>query len=344
MTKRNPPLVRPLRARPGARFECHADGLCCTDIHAIGPISAGEAKRIRRFDALGARYDDEEEEFTLCTAADGGCRFLRADGLCQIHAERGPENKPHGCREFPYSLTATPQGGRVVTMHRCPCRTLGRRKKVDLRDAESSIRDGDGPLESHVDVRKVRVARGTPALSFERYVADVETPLLASLAKTKDLVGWCEATPFPKLRGHDWVAFGESLVEARDGAAFGVACAWFGDTILHLRDGRRARPPARPWGVSFDRAEARAEKVRGPKAMLRDWLADQLWSLRFVPDGTLRAARHEWATRLVIAQTIQRQLAELGVRRDRAMAEAITVIELIGESEHWGELRPRFPQ
>ena len=34
-----PSKPRPLIVRPGARFACAGDGLCCTDLHALGPLT-----------------------------------------------------------------------------------------------------------------------------------------------------------------------------------------------------------------------------------------------------------------------------------------------------------------
>ena len=40
-------LCEPLVVREGARYECFGDGLCCTDIPAIGPIRLAERARLR---------------------------------------------------------------------------------------------------------------------------------------------------------------------------------------------------------------------------------------------------------------------------------------------------------
>ena len=37
--KKKKTKLRPLTPRPGARYTCFGDGLCCTDIHAIGPLT-----------------------------------------------------------------------------------------------------------------------------------------------------------------------------------------------------------------------------------------------------------------------------------------------------------------
>jgi len=42
MPKLPEPRARPLLVRPGARFTCSGDGLCCTDLHALGPMTRTE--------------------------------------------------------------------------------------------------------------------------------------------------------------------------------------------------------------------------------------------------------------------------------------------------------------
>ena len=50
--------VRPFLVRPGARYRCFGDGLCCTDIHILGPLTKTEAKRVAKVDPEGLAYDD----------------------------------------------------------------------------------------------------------------------------------------------------------------------------------------------------------------------------------------------------------------------------------------------
>ena len=67
--------MEPLLVRPGARYTCFGDGLCCQDIHIIGPIEGPEVDRVEGFLRDSAKYDHDEKEWALCTAADGGCVF-----------------------------------------------------------------------------------------------------------------------------------------------------------------------------------------------------------------------------------------------------------------------------
>ena len=140
------PKTRPLLVRPGARYACFGDGLCCTDIHGLGPLTRREVTAIRRIDSGAAPYSELFEDHMLRTAADGGCVFLMADRRCALHAEHGPEAKPDGCRRFPLGLVATPSGGRITTEHRCPCPTLGDRPPLDASAAEVFRRAGETVL------------------------------------------------------------------------------------------------------------------------------------------------------------------------------------------------------
>ena len=110
-TEKKKAAVRPMLVRPGARYTCFGDGLCCTDIHGIGPLTNKELVQIRKIDRDAAGWDDEHEDNMLKTAADGGCVFLMADQRCSVHARFGAEAKPEGCRRFPLGLAATPEGG-----------------------------------------------------------------------------------------------------------------------------------------------------------------------------------------------------------------------------------------
>ena len=86
-----------------------------------------------RIDPKSSGWNDDHDDYMLNTAADGGCVFLMADQRCSVHAQLGAEAKPDGCRRFPLGLAATPNGGRITTDHRCPCRTMGDRPEIRSR-------------------------------------------------------------------------------------------------------------------------------------------------------------------------------------------------------------------
>ena len=89
--KKKKTQVRPLIPRPGARYACFGDGLCCTDIHGIGPLTKKEVAAMRRIDRKSAGWNDDHDDYMLNTAVDGGCVFLMADQRCSVHAQLGPE-------------------------------------------------------------------------------------------------------------------------------------------------------------------------------------------------------------------------------------------------------------
>lgn len=334
------PRTSPLLLREGARYRCFGDGLCCNDVHGLGPLTRSELVQIRKIDPRGASYADDFEDYMLETAADGGCHFLRPDQLCGIHAERGPEAKPDGCRQFPYRLGGTSMGARVGTKHRCPCRTMGDRPALDLADAVASLTDSKGKLDTTHDIDRVRLAP-RKIVDVETY-AELEAPLLARLAAGEDALTVLAAKPFPKLKGESFAVVGKDFIKERDGSRFGAALGWFGDAILHLVSGTPARPPGRPWADAFDRAEARSPNVADPALVLNDWVADELWTLEWALESTFQQVRAELATRVVVVRDIAKRLAARGVRADRAVAEALTIVDSVGSSEHWERVIKRI--
>lgn len=341
MAKKVRAELRPLRVRSGARYTCFGDGLCCTDVHGLGPITKKELVQLRTLDGDAGSYSDDFEDYMLHTAADGGCVFLLPDQRCRVHAEHGAEAKPDGCRRFPLGITGTPEGGRITTEHRCPCRTLGDRPVLDEASALPSVVDGKGRPYSDRDVTRIRLERGQKRKPFAAWTA-IEGPVLAELAGGGRPEEVLEAEPFPKLKGSSWPAQAREFIRARDGSQFGVAIAWFGDTVLVLVDGKDPRPPGRPWAAAFDRAQARMSQEQDPEEMLRDWVADEIWSLKWAEDHPFDIKRAELATRLAVLRPIHARFVAEGLRPDRAMAEAIMIAELVGESDFWGEVMTRM--
>ena len=338
--KKKKTKVRPLLARAGARYTCFGDGLCCTDIHGIGPLTKKEVAAMRRIDRGSAGWNDEHDDYMLNTAADGGCVFLLADMRCSVHAERGPDAKPEGCRRFPLGLVATPVGGRITTDHRCPCRTMGDRPPIRGEDVEASICDGGSRPIADRRVRRIPIsARET--VKFAEW-DPVEAEYLERLGGREPLPEVLQAEPFPRLRGSSWDKQAGEFIGARDGSQFGVAMAWVGDTISAMRNGHDPRPPGRPWSGAFDRAQARSPKPRTSREVFGDWLSDEVWSLRWAEDYHFALARAELATRLAIAEDICARLRGSGSRADRAAAEAVMMVEVVGESDYWTEVKDRM--
>jgi len=335
--KKKKTQVRPLIPRPGARYTCFGDGLCCTDIHGIGPLTKKEVAALRRVDRKSAGWNDDHDDYMLNTAADGGCVFLMADQRCSVHAQLGPEAKPDGCRRFPLGLVATPVGGRITTDHRCPCRTMGDRPEIRPEDVESSVSDGGSRPIADRRIKRIPMSPNEE-LKFSDW-EPIEAEYLKRLRGREALLEILDAEPFPRLHGSSWDKQADEFIDARDGSQFGVAMAWVGDTISALQNGRSPRAPGRPWVAAFDRAQARSPKAGTSRDVFGDWIADEIWSLKWAEDYDFALARQELATRLTIAEDICTRLREEGARADRAAAEAVMMVEVVGESDFWTEVK-----
>jgi hypothetical protein len=317
--------------RPGARYRCFGDGLCCSTIHAVGPIGRREAKRlevlspgiVRRHAELGAK---------VVAATGDACTIF--DPLlpgCRLHAGHGPSAKPSVCLRFPYRLIETPDGLRISTEHRCPCRTMGDRPPIDLDDARTSI----GRLDPDLRVPgRITLAAGRH-VAFATY-ARIEAELLARLAAGDDPAEVLGEAPFPELASNagpvTWRDVGHLYRARLDGSIGGDALAWFGDALLVAcaKDGEGVRlARARTWSAAFDRAEARSA-AGDPRAIVADWIADEIWGLEWTERGSFETARKDLATRLAIVRRLAAHWSSSGLREDRAAAEAVLVGELAG--------------
>lgn len=294
---------------------------------------------MRRIDRKSAGWNDDHDDYMLKTAADGGCVFLMNDQRCSVHAELGPEAKPEGCRRFPLGLVATPTGGRITTEHRCPCRTMGDRPEILPEAAEPSVTEG-GKLVADRRIHRVPLSKGK-VVKFSDWEL-IESEIVERLRSREPLATILDAKPFPALRGSSWDKQADEFLDARDGSQFGVAMAWVGDTISALQNGHAPRPPSRPWSAAFDRAEARSPKPRSSREVFGDWLADEVWALKWAEDYHFALARAELATRLAIAEDICARLRGSGARADRAAAESVMMVEVVGESEYWTEVKDRM--
>jgi hypothetical protein len=327
---------RPLLTRPGATFRCFGDGLCCTDIHALGVLTRSEVKELRQRDKLSVIYSDEIDGHCL-KPIDHRCLFLQEKELCGLHARHGAAAKPMGCRRFPYGLVNTPFGGRVTTEHRCPCRTLGTRPAIVVEDADISLRDRAGRLEVDKDVPlkiELQVGQRVPFASYVR----LESTLIQRLndgAQAEDVLA---AKVLPDLAEGGWPSVAVQHIECRDDSAGGEAFAWFGDALLQLSAGHTPPKRDRPWQASFARASARAGNGQTADTVYNDWIADELWMFRWLSwGGTFDVARSELATRLRIARLIQSWIEPVGVPPAQAAAEAVMICELVSEGNQWPE-------
>jgi hypothetical protein len=329
----------PLLVRPGARFDCVGDGLCCSDIHAVGALTERDCQTLALIseDAID-RYEGEEDAVLMMRSDTGRCVFW-SEGGCLIHGQLGPEMKPSPCVQFPYALTATPMGGRIHTQHRCTCRTLGPLPPITAESARDSLLDSEGQLKfEHLVLDEVSWSRGE-VLSFEQYVRR-EAPLIQSLIEGERLMTVLQDPPLPPLEGLDWSDVADELRGFHGSSRAAIAARWFGDALGFLIDRRPRTEHSRPWADAFDRAEERIVEPVSPNVVFGDWLADELWSLRWTRFGSLRRARAEWATRLAIARRIAGWLdISTPIRDNVSAAEAVMIVDVIGTSEPWEKVQ-----
>ncbi len=325
----------PLLVRPGARFDCVGDGLCCSDIHAVGALSDEDCEMLAMIsvDAID-RHEGEDAAVLMMRSDTGRCVFWSEQG-CAIHSQLGPEMKPTPCIQFPYALPATPSGGRISTQHRCTCRTLGPLPLVTAEDARPNLLDSNGELKPEHAVLDEIAWSGTESLSFADYAAR-EAGLISALVEGKGLMTVLEAQPFPTLEGVAWSAVVDELLEFRGPSRAAAAARWFGSAIGFLVDRREPTALDRPWADSFEQAGARVVDPVSPNRVFGDWLADEVWSMRWSRFGSLARARVELATRLAIARRIAGWLDISTPKQDNiSAAEAVMIVDVIGTTDIW---------
>ncbi|MEJ7732525.1 MAG: YkgJ family cysteine cluster protein [Polyangiaceae bacterium] len=340
--------IRPLRARPGARFHCAGGGMCCSDIHALGPLTIGEARRLRKHRHDSVVDGAARGASALAFASDGACVFLDR-GLCQLHA--GMPAKPTACRRFPYGLIATPDGGRVTTVHRCPCRTLGERRELDLEEAARSLADPVGRMVITFRIENRVSLTDRTSISFASYRAAEEEAMTRLMAGESPAAVFDLPEALPTVDGLPYASIGRTYLGSRVGSdGFDAALAWVGHAICRIAGEDPGAAPARPWGRYFDDAERTTTVVRPAGEVIGDWAADALWDLSWAARWSLDAACTDLWVRWAAAGALASWWIAGGSRPDRAAAEAVLVAETVGAMPLWHQAvnrmsrkRPRLP-
>lgn len=334
-----------LLARPGATFTCHGDGLCCTDVHQLGPVTRDER---RALEAHAPGSTTRIAGLVLLRLVDdvrtGGCHFLDADMGCRIHTS---EVRPRTCHRFPYMLAKTPEGLRLATDHRCPCRTLGDRAPLDVMRAREALVDRGGRTSSDRTIEGRIAIAPRRHVGWKRYRA-MESELLDALAAaspTNTVESILGAQAFPELDIGTWEQVGVDLAQEARASRWGECFRMFGRTLAWLHcppdeRPRRLRFSPRLWQESFDRAERRTHFDRAREAdvieaMYADFVADFVWGLEWTYSCDMTQLRIELVSRLAVARTFARALVNEGARPDRACAESIAMIEVVGVSPAW---------
>jgi hypothetical protein len=333
----------PLLARPGARFDCVGDGLCCSDIHAVGALTDEDCEMLALIseDAID-RHEGEDAAVLMMRSDTGRCVFWSEQG-CAIHSQLGPDAKPSPCIQFPYSLTATPMGGRISTQHRCTCRTLGSLPLVTAEGARPNLLDSNGELKFEHAVLDEVVWSATETLSFAEY-AKREASIIGALMEGANLMGVLGAQPFPVLGGMTWTGVADELLDFTGPSRAEAAACWFGSAIGFLVDRREPTELDRPWAKSFLQAADRVVDPVSPNRVFGDWLADEVWSMRWTRFGSWDRARAELATRLAIARRIAGWLDVSTPKQDNiSAAEAVMIVDVIGTTDVWDKTQAAFP-
>lgn len=325
----------PLLVRLGARFDCVGDGLCCSDIHAVGALSDEDCEMLASIseDAFD-RHEGEDAAVLMMRSDTGRCVFWSDQG-CAIHSQLGPQMKPTPCIQFPYALTATPQGGRISTQHRCTCRTLGSLPPVSVELARPCLLDSNGDLKPEHAVLDEVAWSPSELISFAEY-AEREARMIDALLAGKGLSTVLSAQPFPELDSMTWAEVADDLLDFGGPSRAAFASRWFGDAIGFLVERRERTESGRPWADSFERAAERVVDPVPPNQVFGDWLADEVWSMRWTRFGTFARARTELATRLAIARRIAGWLDISSPKSDNiSAAEAVMIVDVIGTSDPW---------
>lgn len=315
--------ARPLILREGTHYRCRDLRVCCSDLHGLSGLGRTDKRRLRQ---LGVALTSGSRP-GLRLRVDGFCEQLTSNG-CSIHAAHGERIKPSMCRRFPFALVATPQGGRVATAHRCPCRTLGARPALEPNEAERALTDRAGRLIRTWTAPERLFLRPRTRISFAGY-AELEAELIRAL-----LGGEPPWTVFglthglPPLVSGDWTSLATRYRSAATGTTrLDAATGHFGDAVAALL-GFDVPLRARPWAVDFEVAASVLGPLDDPRRIVGDYLADRLWDLSWSGLGSLARGRALLSTLGVVADMLARRFYEASGSPAQAAAEAVMVVEL----------------
>ena len=154
-----------------------------------------------------------------------------------------------------------------------------------------------------------------------------------------------QAQPFPKLDGVTWAEVSEELFDFHGPSRAAAAARWFASAIGFIVDRREPTGTDRPWADSFEKAGERVVDPVSPNKVFGDWLADEVWSMRWTRFGSLARARTELATRLTIARRIAGWLDVSTPKQDNiSAAEAVMIVDVIGTTDIWEKAQEAIPE
>lgn len=256
------PMVDRILLDPDLRHRCVRCGSSCLGVD-IGPISDRTLDAVRDHRLWAGTRDAESAAETVrrriteqgpvrvFTHVDGACVMLRGGDRCAVHAAAGEAAKPAGCRQFPYTFTATPAG--VAVGLQFECRSLiesaaaGRAEPVSERAAALRRIVADGAAVSRLpDPVTVGPGLFVPAARYlewwaavarvERLAEAVPSAIALVEARAAELgpePAWLEpgAWPGPPSSPPDIAALRDALPSQIMGA-----CAWLTRDAAGRRD------------------------------------------------------------------------------------------------------------
>ena len=153
--------------------------------------------------------------------------------------------------------------------------SLGERPPVDVADADRSLRDLGGRLESDLTADKRIPMTISKKISFEDY-EQIEAKMIDDLNQGRRAEDVLACKPLPPMYDGSWPVWAAGFYELDDGTRGGVALSWFADTLLAQTTGSAPPERPRPWASAFERGAKRASKPATADSVINDWIADEL--------------------------------------------------------------------
>ena len=128
----------------GVRYTCRQCGDCCRSFPV--QLSPAEAERYeaRDWSTLGVsgpvvawRREGGVQVPRLARRADGACRLLGADELCEVHRHLGEPEKPLACRLYPYHFVAGAE--QLIASAHFSCSSVAAGDGLPLADQQPAL-------------------------------------------------------------------------------------------------------------------------------------------------------------------------------------------------------------
>ncbi len=232
---------------------------------------------------------------------------------------------------------------------------MGERDPIDPERAHAAVTDAAGRLSADRRIEGRIPIAARSRVGWRRYAALEATLLdqLTSVSAERSVEDVLGVEAFPDVTVGSWEQIGVDLAQESRASRWGECFRLFGRTLAWLHAPTDERPrrltfPPRLWTEHFDRAEQRTpfDPSRAPdeiERMYADFVADFVWALEWTFVCDMTQLRLELASRLAVARTFARALVLAGARPDRAAAESIAMIEVVGVSPAWAQVAACLP-